>query len=112
MSRLKGSEKTGGRQRGTPNRVTTDLKEWVSCILDNGRKQFEQDLKELEPRERVRIYTGLMNFVLPKQQAMNVEAQTEAEYKALEKLLEQCPDELVDKITEKVLKLQQEAKNE
>ena len=112
MSRTKGTPKIGGRQRGTPNKATTDLKKWVSCILDNGREQFEQDLQELEPRERVRVYTGLMNFVLPKQQAMNIEAQTEAEYKALEKLLDRCPDELVDKITEKILKLQQEAKNE
>lgn len=111
MGRKKGTEKTGGRIAGTPNKVTTDIKTWVASILDDGRERFEQDLEALEPSERVRVYTNLMNYVLPKQQAMSVESQTEAEYKALERLIDTAPDEFVDKIAEKVLKLQ-EAKSE
>lgn len=112
MSRKKGSEKTGGRVAGTPNKVTTDIKTWVTSILDSGRAQFEKDLGDLEPSERVRVYTSLMNYVLPKQQAMNVQTQVEAEYNALERLIDTAPDEFVDKIAEKVLKLQEEKKNE
>lgn len=112
MGRKKGTEKTGGRQAGTPNKVTTDIKTWVSSILDSGRSQFENDLKDLEPLERVRVYTNLMNYVLPKQQSMSVEAQTEAEYKALERLIDTAPDEFVDRIAEKVMKLQEEKNNE
>lgn len=112
MGRKKGTEKTGGRLAGTPNKITTDLKTWVASILDSGRDKFEQDLEALEPSERVKVYTNLMNYVLPKQQAMSVESQTEAEYKALERLIDIAPDELVDKIAEKVLKLQEEKGNE
>jgi hypothetical protein len=110
MARLKGDGKgrMGGRLAGTPNKVTTDLKAWVASILDDGRKQFVSDMGNLEPAERVRVYTNLMNYVLPKQQAMNVEAQTEAEYKALERLINTAPDEFVDRIAEKVIKMKEE----
>jgi hypothetical protein len=68
-----GRGRLGGRVAGVPNKVTTDLKTWVASILDDGREQFEQDLKALEPAERVRVYTNLMNYVLPKQQAANTQ---------------------------------------
>ena len=74
MSRLKGSPKTGGRKRGTPNRVTTDLKTWVASILDGGRDRFVESLEQLEPAEYVKVFTGLLNYVLPKQQAVGIDA--------------------------------------
>ena len=100
-----GRGRLGGRAKGTPNKTTTDLKTWVAFILDGGREQFEQDLRNLEPPERVKVFTGLLNYVLPKQQAVSVEAQVEAEYKALEGLLESAPAEFVDKIAEKIVEL-------
>lgn len=98
-----GKGRMGGRAKGTPNKATMDLKTWVVSILDGGREQFERDLRALEPQERVKVFTGLLNYVLPKQQAMSVEAQMEAEYKALGKLLESVPDEVVDKIAGKIV---------
>lgn len=100
-----------GRPKGSPNKVTSDLKTWVSKILDNGRKKFEQDLEALEPSERVRVYTNLMNYVLPKQQAMSIEAQIEAEYNALAKLIDSAPEVFIEQITEKILKLQEESQH-
>lgn len=67
MGRIKGTPKTGGRAVGTPNKVTADLREWISCIIDNGREQFIKDLEKLEPIERIKVYTNLLNYVLPKQ---------------------------------------------
>lgn len=67
MSRKKGSEKTGGRVAGTPNKVTSDLKTWVASILDNGRDKFVESLDKLEPSEYIRVFTGLLNYALPKQ---------------------------------------------
>ena len=38
-----------GRPRGKPNKVTTDLRKWINEVLSNNQKQFESDLKRLEP---------------------------------------------------------------
>lgn len=65
-----GYGKFGGRQQGTPNKVSSELKDWIAQLLNDGKEQFLADLKELKPSERVRVYTGLLNYVLPKQQAI------------------------------------------
>lgn len=95
-----------GRPKGVPNKVTTDLKTWIASILDDGRDKFKKDMDDLDSSERVKVYINLINYVLPKQQAVSVEAQAEAEYKALASLIDTAPDEFVNKIAEKVLSLQ------
>ena len=76
MARQKndGKGRLGGRAKGTPNKVTADLKTWVASILDNGRDKFVESLEQLEPAEYVRVFTGLLNYVLPKQQAVGIDA--------------------------------------
>lgn len=105
MARQKndGRGRMGGRQKGTPNKVTTDLKSWLTQIVDQNRTQIEQDIQSLLPDERVRVISGLLNYIIPKQQALSVEAQVETEYSKLRELLESAPDEAVDRIAERVL---------
>lgn len=110
MSRAKGTPKTGGRKIGTPNKVTNDLRTWVASILDNGRERFISDLDSLEPIERVRTFTNLLNYVLPKQQAIDAEAQAAAEYKALLDFIDTAPDEIIDKIANKIMEMKQHEK--
>lgn len=114
MARQKndGKGRLGGRAKGTPNKVTTDLKTWVSSILDDGRDKFVENLSLLEPSEYIRTYTGLLNYVMPKQQAATPEQQAEAQIKALESLLDRCPDKFIDEITAKIMELRKEAGNE
>ena len=107
-----GRGRLGGRIAGTPNKVTTDLKTWIAEILDGGRDKFVQSMGRLTPQEYIKVYTGLLNYALPKQQAINVESQTEAEYKQLDKLIDTAPDEFVDRIAEKILKLQEGNRDE
>lgn len=80
MARQKndGKGRLGGRVKGTPNKATTDLKTWVASILDDGREQFQKDLENLEPSERVRVYVGLLNYVLPKQSAITPKIEDES----------------------------------
>jgi len=65
----KGLPKTGGRAPGTPNKVTTEMKTWLSGLLDKNRKQFERDLKRLEPHQRVLLFEKLLSYSIPKMQA-------------------------------------------
>ena len=81
MGRTKGDGKgrLGGRQKGTPNKVTGDVKEWICDIINKNRKQMEKDLKQLEPLERVKMLEKLMAYVIPKQQAVQANMTGEKE---------------------------------
>lgn len=112
MSRKKGTPKTGGRQAGTPNRITTTLKEFISGLIDSNRQQMQADLGRLQPYQRLVLLERLLAYVLPKQQATTQEAVLAAEYSQLQQLIETLPDEAIDRITQKVLELQQANRNE
>lgn len=71
MGKPKGAEKTGGRQKGTPNKVTSTMKDWLAKLIDSNRKQIERDLKALEPKERLQVLERFMGYVIPKQQAVS-----------------------------------------
>ena len=73
MARRKGTPKTGGRKIGTPNKVTGTVKEWIAQLIDKNREQMEQDLAELEPKDRLQFLERLMQYVVPKQQAVGIE---------------------------------------
>lgn len=112
MSRIKGTSKTGGRAKGTPNKVTGSLKEFIKNLIDNNRSQIIADMQELEPYQRLLFIERLIGYVLPKQAAVDIKSQIDAEYKALERLIDEAPDEFVDKITEKILTIQEQKQNE
>ena len=76
MSREIGSLKTGGRQKGTPNKVSAELKEWVQSVIDSNKKQFETDLQVVEPEKRLAMLEKLLQYVLPKQREEVKEEET------------------------------------
>lgn len=75
MSRTKndGRGRLGGREKGTPNKITADMKAWIAEILNDGRGRFMDSLNNLESSEYVRVYMGLLNYVIPKRQAISGE---------------------------------------
>ena len=96
MAQPKG--KTGnpnGRPKGTPNKVTTEMRLWLSQLIDNNRKQIEKDLKLLEPKERLQVLEKFMGYTLPKLQS--VEAKVE-----LDKLSDEQLDTIINEITKGV----------
>ncbi len=92
----------GGRPKGTPNRNTTEMKEWVNGLLNKNKKQFEKDLKAVDPEKRLAIIEKLLQYTLPKQQSISIEAQISAEYAELERLLESAPEEAIERISERI----------
>lgn len=70
MGRTKGTPKTGGRQKGTPNKLTSDFKSWIYTLIDRNRNQIKKDLKNMDPKDRLLILEKLMQYVIPKQQAV------------------------------------------
>ena len=112
-----GRGRLGGRSKGTPNKVSNDIRSWVEAILSKNRQQIEQDFAIVDPDSRLRFVEKLMAYVLPKKMAVTIEEQMAEEYKQLEALLSKCPQEAIDRIAEKVIELQEfnsrkEANNE
>ena len=77
MGRATGTPKTGGREAGTPNKITGTLKEFVANLVDDNREQIVKDLKALKPKERLAVLERLMQYVLPKQQAISADVDLE-----------------------------------
>ena len=70
MARRKGTTKTGGRKKGTPNKVSGNVKYWLSQLIDKNRLQIERDIKALEPKERLQILEKFMQYTIPKMQSI------------------------------------------
>lgn len=76
MSRKVGTPKTGGRKAGTPNKITGGLKEFVTDILNDNREQIIKDLGKVKPTERLYFLEKMMQYVVPKQQAVSADVST------------------------------------
>lgn len=70
-----GRGRLGGRSKGTPNKSTAELREWVQKLVQSNMAQVKRDLKELEPKERLDVIERLMRYVLPRQQAIMAEVE-------------------------------------
>lgn len=90
-----GRGRLGGRQKGTPNKVTANAKEWLSKLIDKNRRQMERDLKALEPKERLQILERLMQYVVPKQQAVSAKID-------FDKLNDNQLDMIIDELTKNI----------
>lgn len=67
--------KTGGRQRGTENRVTKDIRLVLKDVVEHELGQLSKNLKELSPKDRLDVVTKLLPYVMPKAEAASVPSQ-------------------------------------
>ena len=59
-------KKFGGRQKGTPNRMTKELRTVLKDLLYEEIEELRERLNGLEPKERIELIIKLMPFALPK----------------------------------------------
>lgn len=59
-------KKYGGRQKGTPNRMTKELRSVLKDLLYEEIEELRERLNGLEPKERIELIIKLMPFALPK----------------------------------------------
>ena len=55
----------GGRKQGSTNKITSDLRTWVTALLDNNRVRVQADFEALEPKERILMFEKLLKYALP-----------------------------------------------
>jgi len=94
-----------GRPIGATGKSTTEIKQWVKQLLEANQAQFNADLMQVEPKDRLQVMTSLLKYAIPTLSSVSVEAQIQAEYLQLEKLLQTAPAEAIDQITERIIKL-------
>ena len=63
--------KTGGRQPGTPNRLTKELRIALKNLLFDEFQNIPDHLSKLEPKDRLDLLIKLLPFVLPKVEAVH-----------------------------------------
>jgi len=79
----------GGRPKGTPNKITTELRQWITSFLEDNREQIQADWMELEPKDRIVLFEKLLKYALPTLQAMQLETE-----------FDRLPDDQLDAIIE------------
>jgi hypothetical protein len=58
--------KYGGRQKGTPNRMTKELRVVLKDLLYQELEQIQAHLDSLKPKERIELLIKLFPYALPK----------------------------------------------
>ena len=66
-----------GRPKGAKNKIGVDLRDIISEFLTEQFPVIVEDFKTLKPRERARVYSELLQYGLPKLQAISLETQLE-----------------------------------
>ena len=59
-------QKHGGRKKGTPNRLTRELRTILKDVLYQEMEQLEERLNDLDPKDRMQVILKLMPYVFPK----------------------------------------------
>lgn len=88
MGRPKGTPKSGGRKKGTPNKATKAGREVIMSVVEgyiNGK--LLEDLEQLDPLERIKAYTAMLPYVMPKLQSTALDVTTSDSRSSIEERL-------------------------
>lgn len=61
--------KTGGRDKGTPNQLTKEMRAILNNVIANEIDKLQEYLNTLEPEKRIEIVIKLLPYILPKLEA-------------------------------------------
>lgn len=85
-------KKTGGRQKGTPNKITADTKTAIAELLQNYATSgdMEKDFKAIKSaKDRLYVAEKFAQYIIPKQQAISAEISADVTEKTIEQRLEE-----------------------
>ena len=64
-------KKFGGREKGTPNKLTRELRSVLKDVLYEEIDRLPERLDELDTKDRLELLVKLMPFVFPKVQSVS-----------------------------------------
>jgi predicted component of type VI protein secretion system len=83
-----------GKPPGTKNKINAELRLMINDFLNSEFETIKDDFQKLEPKERMKFYTDLLQYGLPKLQATNLEIDFES-------LSDEQLTEIIDKLIER-----------
>jgi len=66
------SENQAGRKKGVRNRSTSEIRDSFQILLEENLEQLREDIRSLEPRERVKFMLDLATFIIPKMKSIQM----------------------------------------
>ena len=66
------SEGNTGRKKGTINKTTSEIRDSFQMLLEDNLEQLREDIRSLEPKERVKFMLDLATFIIPKMKSIQV----------------------------------------
>lgn len=73
MARIKGSPKSGGRVKGTPNKLTMPIRDALAQFIYGKLGELPEIWDNLEPQHKIECLSKLMPYVAPKLEAISFE---------------------------------------
>jgi hypothetical protein len=70
-------KKFGGRKKGTPNKLTGDMKETLRCVLTDNLERLETMRDEMSIKELIDYTRSILPYVLPRQNDISFDDHTE-----------------------------------
>jgi len=55
-----------GRPIGSKNLASSQIRDTFQLLLENNIEKIQDDLNELEPKDRIKLLLDLSNYILPK----------------------------------------------
>lgn len=71
--RPRGTPKTGGRQKGTPNKITKAVRTTLVKVINRNMRTIQRDFDALDPKDRLLLLEKFMQYVVPKQSTIKAE---------------------------------------
>lgn len=95
-------KKFGGRQKGSLNRTSKEVREFLKTIFDSTKEEVLADIKALRPRDRLQFFERVVSYLIAKP-ATSLDIQTE--YRHMERLLKETPSEYLETLEQKLVSL-------
>jgi len=59
-------QKTGGRQKGTPNKITAEIREFLASLFFDNMDLIKQDVKDMTLEQRAVFLPKILPYIVPK----------------------------------------------
>lgn len=69
--------KTGGREAGTPNRITHEVREALNVIIQKELDYLVNNIDQLELKDRLEFFIKLLPYIIPKEKVKDEILQTD-----------------------------------
>lgn len=80
-------KKTGGRKKGTPNKITKITREITEELAVGMYEKVKKDIDKLSAKDRVQVFLKLVEFNVPKPQSLDISLAKEQERTIEDELL-------------------------